>query len=128
MYDVTVDSERRRVVTTWGPLVTDASLLAYQKAVWDEPVVHGFDELIDFSAVEEMEVTTEGLEPVAHLAAGMDGVAGNSRFAIVVGDSLSYGLSRMYEAFREMDEKSTRQGMVFQQKEEALTWLDGVAP
>lgn len=128
MYDVSVDSERRRVVTTWGPLVTDASLLAYQKAVWDDPGVHGFDELIDFRDAEEIEVTTEGLEAVAHLAAGMDGVAGSSRFAIVVGDSLSYGLSRMYEAFREMDEKSTRRVMVFKQKEEALTWLDGAAP
>ena len=124
MYDVTVDSERRRVVTTWGPLVTDASLLTYQKAVWDEPGVNGFDELIDFSAVEEIEVTTEGLEAVAHLAAGMDDAAGRSRFAIVVGDSLSYGLSRMYEAFREMDEKSTRQVMIFKQREEALAWLD----
>ena len=124
MYDITVDRERRRVVTTWGSLVTDASLLSYQKAVWDDQGVHGFDWLIDFSGLQEIEVTTEGLEAVAHMAAGMDGAAGRSRFAIVVGDSLAYGLSRMYEAFREMDEKSTRQVMVFKRRAEALAWLD----
>ena len=124
MYDITVDHERRRVVTTWGPIVSDASLLAYQKTVWKDPRVHGFDEMIDFSGLQEIEVTTEGLEAVAHMAAGMDDAAGRSRFAIVVGDSLSYGLSRMYEAFREMDEKSTRQVMIFKQREEALAWLD----
>ena len=124
MYDITVDRERRRVVTTWGALVTDASLLSYQKSVWDDQGVHGFDEMIDFSGLEEIEVTTEGLEAVAHLAAGMDGAAGRSRFAIVVGDSLSYGLSRMYEAFREMDEKSTRQVMIFKRRADALAWLD----
>ena len=61
---------------------------------------------------------------VAHAAAGMDEQIEPSRFAIVIRDTLSFGLSRMYEAFREMHAKSTRQIMIFNQLEEALAWLD----
>lgn len=125
MYDIAIDRERRRVVTAWGTLVTDASLLDYQKTVWDDADIHGFDELIDFRALETIQVTTDGLEAVAHLAAGMDGAVGQGRFAIVVGDTLSYGLSRMYEAFRELDANATRQVMIFRQMDDALAWLDG---
>ena len=98
--------------------------MVYQKTVWGDPAINGFDELIDFRASEQVEVTTEGLEAVAYLAAGMDEAAGAGRFAIVVGDSLSYGLSRMYEAFRGMEEKSSRQLMIFQCLEDAIEWLD----
>ena len=104
--------------------MTDEALLDYQKTVWSDPKIHGFDELIDFKAVEKIEVTTPGLEAVASLAAGMDEAVGSSRFAIVVGGGLAYGLSRMYEAFREMEEKSSRKLEIFQRLEDALAWLD----
>jgi len=112
------------VVTTWGRVVADDALMDYQETVWSDPAVHGYDELIDFRALEQIDVTTEGLEKVAALAAGMDAAAGAGRFAIVVSDTLSFGLSRMYEAFREIDEKSSRQLMVFQRLGDALEWLD----
>jgi hypothetical protein len=124
MYVNEIDTERLRVVTTWGSIVTDAALMAYQKSVWSNPAVRGFDELIDFRGLEKVEVTTEGLEAVAYAAADMDDPNEPSRFAIVIGDSLSFGLSRMYEAFREMHEKSSRQIMIFNDPKEALTWLD----
>ena len=124
MYVNEIDTERLRVVTTWGSIVTDAALMDYQKSVWSNPAVRGFDELIDFRGLEKVEVTTEGLEAVAYAAADMDDPNEPSRFAIVIGDSLSFGLSRMYEAFREMHEKSSRQIMIFNDPKEALTWLD----
>lgn len=124
MYTKEIDTERLRVVTTWGPVVTDAALMAYQESVWSDPAVRGFDELIDFRGLEKVEVTTEGLEAVAYAAAGMDDPSEHSRFAIVIGDSLSFGLSRMYEVFREMHEKSSRQIMIFDDLKEALAWLD----
>jgi hypothetical protein len=124
IYDIKIDNTQRRVVTIWGAVATDAALMDYQKTVWSDPAIHGYDELIDFRFLAQIEVTTEGLEKVAAVAAGMDAAAGTGRFAIVVGDTLSFGLSRMYEAFREIDEKSSRQLMVFQRLEDALEWLD----
>jgi hypothetical protein len=125
LYATRIDRDHHRVVTTWGARVTDAALMTYQQTVWRDPSLKGFDELIDFRALAEIEVTTEGLEGVAHVAAGMDAEIGQSRFAIVVSDSLSFGLSRMYEALREVSGKSSRKVMIFQRMEEALAWLDG---
>jgi len=124
MYAKEIDHERHRVVTIWGPVVSDAALMAYQKSVWNDPAVRGFDEVIDFRALEKVDVSTEGLEAVAHTAAGMDDPDAPSRFAIVIGDSLSFGLSRMYEAFREMHAKSPRRIMIFEDLDAAMAWLD----
>jgi len=124
MYAIEIGKEHFRVVTTWGSVVTDAALMAYQKSVWGDPAVRGFDEVIDFRALKDVEVTTEGLEAVAHAAAAMDNPDEQSRFAIVIRDSLSFGLSRMYEAFREMHAKSSRHIMIFEDLDAALAWLD----
>jgi len=124
MYALHIDAKCRRVVTTWGPTVTDGALMDYQREVWRDPAVRGFDELIDFRAVENIDVSTAGLEAVAALASSMDDAAQKSRFAIVVGSNLSYGLSRMYESFRSLNESSVREVEVFRNMDEALAWLD----
>jgi len=124
VYDLKIDRVRRRVITTWGPTVTDETLMDYQKGVWGDPAVQGFDELIDFRALEKIEVSSAMLEAVADVAASMDEPAQKSRFAIVVGSAFTYGLSRMYESFRSLHESSIREVMVFMTLEEALAWLD----
>jgi hypothetical protein len=124
MYDTIIDTEHRRVVTTWGKCVTDEALLDYQKSVWSDPDLHGFDELIDFRALEDIDVSADGLEAVAHAAAGIDDTAGQSRVAVIVNEGLGFGLSRMYESFRELETKARRQVMTFKRMDEALKWLD----
>ena len=124
IYETMIDTERRRVVTTWGRRVTDEALLEYQRTVWSDQALHGFDELIDFRAVEDIDVSAAGLEAVAHVAASIDDTAGHSRFAIIVNEGLEFGLSRMYESFREIEEKARRQVMTFKRPGEALKWLD----
>jgi hypothetical protein len=124
MHDTKVDRENRRVVTTWGTAVTDESLREYQQSVWDDPKLHQFDELIDFRSVDDVRVTTNGLRAVAALAASMDEPGTKSRFAIVVGNPLSFGLARMYETFRGLDDKANREVAVFDQLDAAIAWLD----
>jgi len=123
-YSITVDKERRRIATVWGGVVTDETLLEYQKSVWTDPTVRGFDELIDFRGVADIQVSSNGLRAVAGVAAAMDDQGAKSRFAIVVGNPLSFGLARMYEAFRGLDERATRDVVVFEELEPALSWLD----
>lgn len=124
IYDLKIDAQRRRLITTWGRAATDETLMAYQKSVWSDPAVQGFDELIDFRALEKIEVSSAALEAVAGVAASMDDPGQKSRFAIVVGNTLSYGLSRMYESFRGLQPSSAREVMVFMSLDEALAWLD----
>jgi hypothetical protein len=123
-YRVHIDAGRRRVMTTWGPTVDDPSLLAYQREVWSDAALRGFDEVIDFRSLRRVEATSAGLEAVATLAAEMDQGMEGSRFAIVVGDTLAFGLSRMYEALRGLNTLSRREVMVFEDPDRALAWLD----
>lgn len=124
MYEVHVDDETMRVMTTWGKRVTGASLLDYQRTVWNEPKVAGYDELIDFRLLEEVDVSTDDLRSVAKLAARMDIDQGQSRFAIVVSGTLTFGLSRMYQILRDVEDISTRDVKVFQALDDAVAWLD----
>jgi hypothetical protein len=128
-YEVKVDPEKRRVVTTWGRAVTGAALLAYQSTVWSDRGLADHDELIDFRGLESVQVTQEQLRDVARLAAGGDEPSSpGTRFAIVVGDQLTFGLSRMYEALRSLQPGGTREVRVFRSRGEAEAWLDERIP
>jgi hypothetical protein len=124
MYEVVIDEQRRRVVTTWGTSVTGASLIDYQRSVWSDPRVRGFDELIDFRALVKVDVSGEDLRTVASLAVQRDEEGDSSRFAIVASTSLTFGLSRMYQILRDVEDASKREVMVFQVLDEASAWLD----
>lgn len=124
MWEITVDSHKRRVVAVWGPRVTDAALLEYQSSVWSDEGVTGFDELIDFSNLKEVDVTSAGLRRVAAAASSQDRYRHGRRFAVVVGSDLAYGLSRMYEQLRELQSGSDRIVQIFKTREAALAWLD----
>jgi hypothetical protein len=123
-YRLTIDDQRRRVLTTWSAEVEDQALLDYQRTVWSDPAVRGYDELIDFRALRQVAVSSAGLEAVASAAAEMDQGMEGSRFAIVAGDTLAFGLSRMYEALRGLNDNSRREVMVFNDMDRALAWLD----
>ncbi len=124
MYEHRVDHKRRRVITVWGPVVTDDSLLHYQRTVWGDDAVSGYDELIDFRGLEQVEVSSDGLRRVAIEAASDDAGRHGHRFAIVVGTDLTYGLSRMYELLRTSQASSSRIVRTFKVLDEALAWLD----
>jgi hypothetical protein len=124
LYRITIDSDRRRVVTKWGMAVTDHALMAYQKSVWGDPAVRGFDELIDFRDLKEVAVSSDGLRAIAGVAAATDEPDVRSRFAIVVGSPSTFGLARMYETFRSLEERTTREVAVFDRLDAAVAWLD----
>ncbi len=125
-YSVDVDASREIVVTTWGHVCSDESLINYQKSVWTRPDVRGFDELIDFRSVTEVLVTTAGLRKLASLSAGMDSQE-RTHFAIIADEPLSFGLARMYEAYRSLEQQNTTKVCVFREPELAFKWLAGVS-
>jgi hypothetical protein len=58
----------------------------------------------------------------------MDSSSSSSRFAIVAPTGEAFGLGRMYETYRSLDERSTKQVGVFRTLEEALAFLGGSKP
>jgi hypothetical protein len=120
-----VDHARRRVVAKARGTLSDDEIFGYQRDVWSRPELRDYDELVDMSEVEHVAIPgSHRVSDLASLSAGMDSPAGNSRFAIVAPKDLEFGLGRMYQAYRELDERSRKQVSVFRSMEEALAWLD----
>jgi hypothetical protein len=101
----------------------------YQREVWSRSDVTGYDELIDMSGATEIrEGSTERVQALANLAAEMDPPGGASRMAIVAPHDVSYGVSRMFQAFKEMNQRGTKKVAVFRDRAEAIAWLAGERP
>lgn len=116
----------RRVVATVRGTMTDADVFGYQQEVWSLPEVEGFDEIVDMTHVEHVDLPTpsgERMRALAELSAEMDVVIA-SRFAIVAPGDFAYGLARMYGTYRSIDRRTTKEVRVFRSMAEALAWLD----
>jgi hypothetical protein len=119
-----IDHRRRLVVARVTGTLTDAEIFGYQRDVWSRADVKGYDELVDMSAAERVALpSTDRVQALAALSAGMDPKAPPSRFAIVAPRDFEFGLGRMYGAHRELDPRSTKQVGVFRSRAEALAWL-----
>lgn len=123
--DYSIDHEKRLVLTRSYGKLTDDEILAYQRDVWSRDDVAGYDELVDLSGVEEFDtLSASKLREIAALAAGMDTPDSKSRFAMVAPQGLHFGLSRMYEAFRQLNPGSTKSVRTFTRREDAIAWLE----
>lgn len=125
MYELRIDGEYRLVVTKWGSEITDEAILAYQREVWSDPALSGFSEVMDFRQVREPRVTSEGLKALAREAVSMDESTGHGKTAIVVEETFSFGMARMYEAWRSSEKESRRDTRVFRDLDEAMLWVKG---
>ena len=127
--DYRIDHERHLVLAEGSGAVTADEIFAYQREAWTRTDVQGYDEIVDMSRVERIvEPSTEGMRRLAALSAKADPLGGGTKFAIVAPQDFAFGLGRMYEAYRALNERSTKQVAVFRTREEAFRWLSSGAP
>jgi hypothetical protein len=127
--DYRVDHERRLVLAEGRGAVTAEDIFAYQREAWSRADVSGYDELVDMTGVEKIvEPSSDGMRRLAAMSAQADPPIGGTRFAIVAPQDVAYGLGRMYEAYRGLNKRSTKQVAVFRSLEEALRWLSAGVP
>lgn len=119
-----IDHERRLVFARGSGTLADGDFFTYQREVWSRSDVAGYHELVDMTEVERIVPPSPGrLRDLATLSASMDSAAPGSKFAIVAPKDLEFGLGRMYEAYRTLNEQSTKQVGVFRSLAEALAFL-----
>jgi len=124
-----IDPERRLVVASPFGTLTDQDIFGYQRELWSRPEVAGFDELVDMTDVERIDLPSpQRVIDLAELSASMDtrpeGVAAAPRMAIVAPTDVAFGLGRMYQAYRRMKSQGTpRHVGVFRTLPEALGFL-----
>jgi hypothetical protein len=121
-----VDNRRRLVMAKGAGTLTEEDVFGYQRDVWSQPELTGYNELVDMSQVEDITLpSVERLRELARLSAGMDAPSSESRFAIVAPTQLHFALGRMYKIYRGLDERSTKKVRVFLSLDEAFAFLDG---
>ena len=122
--DYRVDHTRRLVHAEARGDLTDHDVFGYQREVWSRTDVAGYDELVDMSKVGHIQVpSADRIKELVHLASGMDPRDPPSKFAIVAPDNLAHDLARYFQAYRELDPRSTKRVNVFRTMPEALGWL-----
>ena len=118
-----IDKERRLVTARAKGTVAHDDFIAYQLGVWSRDDVAGFDELVDMTQAEAIVVASmDAIPRLANLSARMDAPS-SSRLAIVASDDNAFGLGRMYETYRTLDSRSTKEVGVFRTMPEALAFL-----
>jgi hypothetical protein len=124
-----IDLDQRIVFARGTGVFGDDDVFRYQKTVWSRREVQGFDELVDMTRVERLELPSPSrMVELAALSAHMEPPDRPSKLAIVATEKIMYGLGRMYEANRESQSKSTKEVRVFWSMSDALTWLDATEP
>lgn len=122
--EYTIDHERRLVTAKGNGTLTDEDVFGYQREVWSRPDVDGYSELVDMSQVDSIDLpSVDRVRELARLSAGMDSRSSASRFAIIAPTEIAFGLGRMYEAYRNLDDRSTKEVGVFRSRQEALAFL-----
>lgn len=122
--EVTIDHAHRLVTATGRGTLTGEDVFGYQRDVWSRQDVRGYNELMDMRAVERIDLRSiDNMRALAELSASMDAPAQPSKFAIVATTDESFGLGRMYETYRRLEGKSTKEVGVFRSLNEALEFL-----
>ncbi len=127
--DYVIDHERRLVTAKGHGILTHEDVIGYQRDVWSRPEVNGYNELVDMSQVERIALQSiERVQELAKFSAGMDAGSSASRFAIVAPTGEAFGLGRMYQTYRSLDDRSTKEVGVFRSLDEALAFLSDAGP
>jgi hypothetical protein len=115
------DAELRTLFVEFSGEVSEAELVDVARKLASDPAIPpGHRELVDLTGIRNTDVSSATLRRVAYIYAEADQRPEESRVAIVAPADLYYGLSRMYEAFREPSRLVIR---VFRDLPEARTWL-----
>jgi hypothetical protein len=113
-----IDKERRLVMSTGSGVLTMTDALAHQEDLLKDPDFSPrFSQLMDLTQVTKVEFGTEDLRRLAQRSI----FSPDSRRAILVSSDVVFGLSRMFEIFREtLGETGIR---VFRNLDDALEWV-----
>ena len=112
-----IDHDERIVRSrAWG-LLLDRDLVETQRRLREDPRFEPtFCQIFDFTAVEQLALTSEGLRKLA----ADSPFARDARRAIVVNGEGAYGMARMYAMLSDRDPEYFR---IFRDTASALKWL-----
>jgi hypothetical protein len=114
-----INKQRRLVTSTASGVVTYSDITTHQSRLKNDPDFDStFDQLVDGTAVTQIELTTDNVRAIARQRL----FAAGSRQAFATSSEFAYGMARMFELYR--DSAGTgRLVRVFNGLEAAQEWL-----
>jgi hypothetical protein len=112
-----IDKARGIVLTRYEGRLSDHDVLGLQRRLAADPeFVPALRQLIDMREIEELEITSEGIQ---RLAQGNPFGTGSRRAGVASKDDV-YGVARMFEMMRQEKGDELR---IFRSLDDALDWL-----
>ena len=122
-----IDEDNGIIITNWTGAATDDALLdtiqKYNKDIRSKPEYRDFNEIVDFTMADNINLTYTGLMNVAEAATDMDAVTGKTKLAIIVDSNLAFSLARMYITYRSFFKSTKKSINVFKFREAAMDWF-----
>lgn len=122
-----IDKKNRLIVTTWDGDVVDIDLIEalkkYQQDIQGHPAYLGYNEIVDFSTVGKIKVTTEGIKNIGRIASITDQNGTDRKLAFIVSSDLAFGLARMYEVYRGVTRETNKELRTFKNNDDAYKWV-----
>ncbi len=120
-----VDHEKRRIVAIATGALGKRELVAYLKDLGALPACAAYDKIFDLSWVDSLlDLNIDTLKELAVFSAATDTPGQPAKLAIVAPQKNYFGLSRMYECFRDCVPTSNRISSAFQSRKDAERWLE----
>ncbi len=124
-FTVEIQLARRRVTSVWQGAVDRALLFDYVDRVWGDPRMRELDEVVDFSAVTDIDLPGAAIAELAEYSRVLDNPDGYARSAVIASAQLAFGLSRMFASLRACSPGDRREFRVFEDAASAEQWLAG---
>jgi len=120
--DYRVDSARRVLIAEVVGRVTDDDLLAYGRALLDDPRAgEANHEFVDLRSVDASSIiTSQGVRALAQFWIDAYAKMSGGRLAILAESDVSYGMARMYQSYRADGPDEIR---IFRDEAEAWDWI-----
>jgi hypothetical protein len=123
-----IDNNAKLIITTWEGEAVDIELIEtikkYQNTIQLQPEYVDYNEVVDFSKVTNVKLTTEGIREISKIAVKTDHVDIKTKLAIIVSSPLVYGLARMYEIYRNLAPNPNKEIKVFNEMSDAYSWIE----
>ena len=123
-----IDNNKRLITTIWLGEAVDGELIdaltKYQREIKSQPDYFSYNEIVDFSQASSFKLSTQGIMTLAHIATNADIQGVKTKLAIVVNNSLAFGLGRMYVTYRSLAPRGIKDARVFMSYHDALEWIE----
>ena len=122
-----IDTKAQLLITTWKGEARDIEFIKaiteYQKDIQNHPDYINYNEVVDFSNIASIKLTTEGIKNIGAIASTTDEIGVNRKLAFIVNSSLAFGLVSMYKVYRGFSKNSHKEIRIFKTEKDAFEWV-----